>query len=181
MSRGETEAQGTPAASQEDNAFQLRMLDPRRVKVFRVAGITRLTLENERSYTRVSVARAFPLSAPGHYIGFLDASGKDVGMIYDPEQLDHESRRVVEEELERRYFVPVVERVLSVREEFGTIYWRVETDRGEKEIVVRNLRDNLQELSPTRLIITDIEGNRFEFPDITRVDGKTQNIIMRGL
>ncbi len=172
----------TPALPPTDPAsFELRILDPKQTRVFRVAGVARLTLENDRSWTKVSVARAFPLSDPDHYLGFLDGAGKDVGLLYDPGLLDAESRLVVEEELERRYFVPVVERVLHVKEEFGTVYWTVETDRGEKEIVVRNLRDNLQELSASRLLITDVDGNRFEFPDITRLDNKSQAILMRNL
>lgn len=162
-------------------SFELRILEPRRTHIFRFAGVTRLTLEGDRSWAKVTVARAFPLSDPDHYLGFLDGAGKDIGLLIDPGQLDAESRQVVDEELEKRYFVPVVERVLSVKEEYGTVYWRVETDRGEKEIVARNLRDNVQELSPTRVIITDVDGNRFEFPDTGKLDGRSQSIIMRNL
>lgn len=165
----------------EQPSFELNLLDPRRIRVFRAAGVTRMTLEDDRSWTRVTVARAFPLSDPDHYIGFLDGAGKDIGMLQDPAQLDPESRQVVQEDLEKRYFVPVIERVLSVKEEFGTVYWRVETDRGEKEIVARNLRDNLQELTASRVMITDVDGNRFEFPDIGRLDGRSMGIIMRNL
>jgi hypothetical protein len=171
-----------PALPPTDPAsFELRILDPRQIRIFRVAGVARLTIENDRSWIKVSVARAFPLSDPDHYLGFLDGAGKDVGLLHDPSLLDPESRRVVDEELEKRYFVPVVERVLAVKEEFGTVYWTVETDRGDKEIVARNLRDNLQELSPSRVIITDVDGNRFEFADTNRLDGKSLGIIMRNL
>lgn len=162
-------------------AFELRVFDPKRIRIFRVGGVTRLTWENERSWTKVGMARAFPLSDPDHYIGFLDGAGKDMGLIHDPSLLDPESRKVMEEELEKRYFVPLVERVLNVKEEYGTVYWTVETDRGEKEIIVRNLRDNLLELSSSRVIITDVDGNRFEFPDINKLDGKSMGIIMRNL
>jgi len=171
-----------PASAPTDPAsFELRILDPKRIRVFRLGGVARLTLQDDRSWIKVSVARAFPLSDPEHYLGFLDGAGKDVGLLHDPGLLDPESRKVVDEELEKRYFVPVVERVLSVKEEFGTIYWKVETDRGEKEIIARNLRDNLQELSASRVMLTDVDGNRFEFPDINRLDGKTQSILLRNL
>jgi hypothetical protein len=162
-------------------SFELRVLDPKRIRIFRAAGVPRLTLLEDRSWVKTSVARAFPLSDPDHYIGFLDGNGKDIGLLNDPSFLDVESRKVVDEELEKRYFVPVVERVVSVKEEFGTIYWIVETDRGEKEIIARNLRDNLMELASSRVILTDVDGNRFEFPDINRLDGKSQGIIMRNL
>ena len=183
-SKTETKPSGeTIAPTQDSNpaSFELRILDPRKIRIFRAAGIPRLTLQDDRSWAKVSVARAFPLSDPKHYIGFLDGAGKDVGLLHDPDQLDPESRKLVEEELEKRYFVPIVERVSSVKEEFGTIYWTVETDRGAKEIVVRNLRDNLQELAQGRVIITDADGNRFEFPDINKLDNKSLGIIMRNL
>jgi hypothetical protein len=165
----------------EPASFEIRMLDPKKTRLFRESGIPRLTIEGERSWIKVMVARAFPLSDPDHYLGVLDGNGKDVGMFYDMDSLDAESRKIVEEELERRYFIPVVERVLSVKEEFGTIYWRVETDRGEREIIARNLRDNLQELSASRIILTDVDGNRFEFPDINKLDNRSMGILMRNL
>ena len=165
----------------EASSFDLRILDPKKMRVFRKAGVTRLTLEGERTYLKIALARAFPLSDPENYLGFLDGAGKDIGLLVDPGPLDAESRQLVQEELERRYFVPVVEQVINVREEFGTVYWTVETDRGEVEFVVRNVRDNLQELSTTRLILTDVDGNRFEFPDVTRLDRKSQGILLRNL
>ena len=165
----------------DPESFELRILDPKRVRIFRVAGVPRLTLRDDRSWSKVSVARAFPLSDPDHFLGFLDGDGKDIGLLHDPGQLDTESRQIVEEELEKRYFVPVVERVLTVKEEFGTIYWTVETDRGKKEIIVRNLRDSLQELSASRVIITDVDGNRFEFADVSKLDSKSQSVILRNL
>jgi len=165
----------------DPESFELRILDPKRVRIFRVAGVPRLTIREDRSWRKVAVARAFPLSDPDHYLGFLDGDGKDIGLLHDPGQLDPESRQIVEEELEKRYFVPIVERVLTIKEEFGTIYWTVETDRGQKEIIVRNLRDNLQELSASRVIITDVDGNRFEFADVSKLDGKSQGVILRNL
>lgn len=163
------------------SSFELRLLEPAKIRLFQAAGVTRMTEGEERSWVKVSPARAFPLSDPDHYIGLLDGAGKDIGMIYDPALLDAESRQLLAKDLERRYFVPQIERVLYVKEEFGTIYWTVETDKGESEIIVRNLRDNLQELSPTRVIITDIHGNRYEFQNVQRFDSKTQSLILRNL
>ncbi len=165
----------------EPASFELRILDAKQMRVFRYTGITRLTLNNERSWRKVSVARAFPLSDPDHYLGFLDGSGKDVGMLHDPAFLDPDSKKTVEEELEKRYFVPIVEKAISVKEEFGTVYWTLDTDRGQREVIVRNMRDNLQELSPIRVIITDVDGNRFEFQDITKLDSKSYGLILRNL
>ncbi len=171
----------TDSTIDEGAAFELRVLDPQQVKIFRVAGVVRLTLENNRSWTRAQPMRAFPLSNPDQYIGFLDVQNKDIGIITNPALLDAESRKIMEEELEKRYFVPLIRKVLSVKEEFGTVTWKVETDRGQRDIMVRNIRDNLQELSASRIIVTDVDGNRYEFPDISRIDGRSQGIILRNL
>ncbi len=160
---------------------EVRFLDPSELRLFRTGGVVRATIEGDRCWLKVDVARAFPVSDPEHYIGLLDGAGKDIGMIVDPSRLDADSRNVLVEELELRYFVPVVERILSVKEEFGAVYWQAETSRGRKEIVVRNLKDSTLELPGNRVIITDVDGNRFEFPDIGKLDGESFGVIMRNL
>jgi len=172
---------GNGDAPVEHQSFELRWLDPARLRLRRIGGLARLTVEGDRSWTRAAPARAFPISDPNRYIGFLDGAGKDIGIVRDPAEMDEESRRVLEEELELRYFVPVVTKVSKAKIEFGTVYWTVETTRGPREIVVRNLRDNLQELSAIRVLVTDIEGNRFEFPDINQLDPESLGIILRHL
>jgi hypothetical protein len=99
----------------------------------------------------------------------------------DPSELDAESRRILIEELEVRYFVPEVSEVLSVKEEFGAVTWQVRTDRGEKEIVVRNLKDSVHELPGNRAMITDVDGARYMIPDIRRLDARSTNILLRGM
>jgi hypothetical protein len=164
-----------------DWAFDLRMLDPAQVRLFRLGGLLRLTIADERSWIRVSPVRAQPISDPDHYIGLLDGAGKDIGMIREPALLDKESQALIAEDLELRYFVPVVEEVLAVKEEFGTIYWTLRTSRGHMDAIVRHLRDSLQELPGNRVMITDVDGNRFEFPDTTQLDSISLGLILRHL
>ncbi|MDE2126637.1 MAG: DUF1854 domain-containing protein [Armatimonadetes bacterium] len=164
---------------EDTSAIDLRILQPQEVQLLRLAGETRLVLAGDRCYLRVTVARAFPLSDPDHYIGFLDGAGKDIGVLPEADHLDAESRKIVAEELERRYFVPVVLKVISVTEEHGALYWKVMTDRGEREVAVREVKDNLQEVSGGRLLMTDVDGNRFEFPNIHKLDNRSLGILMR--
>ena len=66
-----------------------------------------------------------------------------------------------------------------MREEFGATYWTVETDRGRREFVVRHMRDNAHYLSATRLLITDVDGNRFEVPDMSKLDSESYDLLSR--
>jgi hypothetical protein len=164
-----------------ENFSDLHLLNPSELRILRVAGVTRLTLAEQCSFLSIGVHRAFPVSNPDRYIGLLDGAGKDIGLIGDPSHLDRESRELLDEELELRYFVPVVKRVVSVKEEFGSVYWSVETNRGQADFVVRNPKDSTQELSGNRVILTDVDGNRFEFPDITKLDRASADAILRNV
>ncbi|MGC8667930.1 MAG: DUF1854 domain-containing protein [Chthonomonadales bacterium] len=161
--------------------YELRILSPRSVQLLRAGGVTRLTLKDDRSYRFVQVYRAFPVSDPNRWIAFLDGANKDIGLIENPAELDEQSQRIIAEEIELRYFVPVVCSVVSVREEFGTVYWHVQTDRGETQVIARNLRDNLLELPGGRVLVTDIHGNRYQFPDMSQLDPASADIIIRNL
>ena len=133
----------------------------------------RLTIAGDRSYVAVKIVRAAPLSEPDRYISFLDSKDEEICMIDDPGELDEEVRTIVGEELERRYLTSIIEQVRSVRNEFGTSYWDVLTDRGEREFVVQNVAENAQWLGDYRLLLLDVDGNRFEIPDMQSLDKRS--------
>ena len=133
----------------------------------------RLTIAADRSYTKVKIVRAAPLSHPHQYISLLDAKDEEICMIDDLKELDREMRAIVDEELDRRYLTSQIERVASVRNEFGTSYWDVETNRGPREFVVQNVAENAQWLGDHRLLLVDVDGNRFEIANLNHLDKKS--------
>ncbi len=166
----------------EPNPFDIRFLDPKAVRLFRTApddARVRLTLDGDRSWREVRIARALPFSDPDHYFGLRDGSDKDIGLLMDLRDLDAESRAIADAELARRYFTPKVLGVTSVKEEFGVVNWEVETDRGLRQFTVRNLRDNTYLLGPNRLMMTDGDGNRYEFPDVTSYGPKAWQVLAK--
>jgi hypothetical protein len=169
------------ALSGEPYSTELRRLDPRRLRFFRHGAILRLTVEGEFSVLKVSVVRAFPLRHPNCFYSVLDGGNRDVGVIADPSALDPDSRRLVEEALRRRYHLPRIRRVLNIRERFGTEEWHVETDRGECFLTTRNLHDNTAQPDADRLLITDVDGNRFEIPSLSAVDPVSRRFLDRHL
>jgi len=185
----ETTSSPATTAVAADARYDLILLDPKAMQLFRTGGPTsalRMTLADpqiggERSYLRVQAARAFPLHDPDRYIGLRDGDDKDIGTLVTLDGLDPDSRALVEEELYRRYFLPRILKVNNVREEFGLTTWDVETDKGPRTFIVRHLREATQELTPTRLLVTDVDGNRFEFPDVRQLDDKSYAVIQRVL
>ena len=140
-----------------------------------------LTIDSDRAWSRVKVVRAAPLTHPDRYISFLDEKGVEICMIDDPGSFNEETRNIINEELERRYLTSTILSVRSIRNEFGTSYWDVETDRGEREFVVQNAEEHVRRLSSHRLLILDVDGNRFEIPRLEKLDRKSLGMIERTL
>ncbi|MFQ6078160.1 MAG: DUF1854 domain-containing protein, partial [Thermodesulfobacteriota bacterium] len=86
---------------------------------------------------------------------------------------DPQSREIVQAELDKRYLGSIIKKIRSVRSDFGTSYWDVDTDRGRREFVVQGVHDNVIWLGERRLLLVDVDGNRFEIPDYLRLDKKS--------
>jgi len=159
-----------------------QLLDPARLKLSRGPhGEFRLEIADEQCYLNCRGSRCFPFSNRRRYIALFDGLKGEIGVIHNPGELDEESRKILEELLERRYFLPVIERVKSIREEYGVVYWSVQTNQGARDFVCRGLRDSVVELPDSRLIVTDVDGNRFEIPDYTQLGRAVQAVLDRVL
>jgi hypothetical protein len=172
-----SEAETQPQAPVD--TADLRYLEPKKLRFFRHGATLRLTVEAERSVLKVAVVRAFPLSHPQQYLSVRDGANKEVGLIVEAAELDEESRRFVGEDLERRYVVPVIHRIIAMKERFGTVEWEVKTDRGGCRFTTRNTRDNVVQPAPGRYLLTDVEGNRYDVRDLTALDAASQAWLLR--
>ena len=149
-------------------------VDIAKLRFFREpAWVLRLTIDGDRSYLKVKIVRAAPLSYPERYISLLDAKDEEICMIDDLKEIGPDARTLIGEELDRRYLTAMIEQVTSVRNEYGTSYWDVQTDRGQREFVVQNVAESAQWLGDHRLLITDVDGNRFEIPRLDDLDKRS--------
>ena len=126
--------------------------------------------EETGHYPRINAYRTFPLSAADRYISLRDAEGNEIGILESLTDLAHEQAALLRAELERRYFTPVIEQVRSVKEEFGYSYWLVDTDAGPRRFTVQSGKNNVTVVAERRLLIVDVDGNRFTVDDYTRLD-----------
>lgn len=165
-----------------EDTFDITPIDPHDVRLFHEpAGDSRVRalIRDELCHIDVRLSRALPLSDPDHYLGLADEAGKDLGVIYDWRSLDAASLKVAEAALERSHLLPKVLKVYDVNDKFGIVIWDVETDHGPRRYTVRNIRDNSVSLSPTRVLMSDVEGDRFEFPDIYSVGQAALEILLK--
>jgi len=160
-------------------ASQLVFFDAKKLRFFKHGATLRLTVEEDRSYLKVGILRAFPLSEPGGLLSVRDEANKEAGLIINPAELSTENRKLVEEELERRYLVPAVNRIVAAKERFGTVDWTMETDRGVCRFTTRNLRENVQRPAPGRIILNDVDGNRYDIRNVDNLDRESQELLFR--
>ncbi len=152
------------------------MLDEKEVTLARNAAGQLCLSAAGKSFADIGVRRAFPLEFPFRYISFLDGEGTEIGMIRDLEMLEPDSREVLREALHRIYFLPVVEAIPHIREEYGVILADLETSSGPRRIEVRGYRRNVRPLSRGRALIEDVDGNRYELRDWSRLPKRTREM-----
>jgi hypothetical protein len=127
---------------------------------------------------KVSRARAaFPLSAPYQMISIRGQKGKEIGVIDNFQKLDEQSQKIVYDLLEKSYFMPFIINIRSVKEDLGITTWNVTTDKGEREFDTRGVQRNIRKLGGRRLLIKDVDGNRYEIKDWANLPIKAQRIL----
>lgn len=127
-----------------------------------------------KHYDRVAVHRCFPFSDPDIYISIRESEGdgREIGLIERLRDLPAATQALLDEQLALRYFMPVIERIQDIKEEYGYTYWDVLTDKGACHFTVRNGSSDVYPIGPHRYVVTDLDGNRFEIPDITRLTAR---------
>lgn len=122
---------------------------------------------------RIFLHRAFPFTMVDQYISVLDKDGKEYGVISDINLFEGETREILENELKRKYFSPEIKKINSLKERFGYSYWEVETDRGEMSFAVHDTFRNIAKITESRLVVTDVDGNRYDIFDVLALDTKS--------
>jgi len=156
---------------------EMKVLDPKKVRleVDRFQDL-RLTYADDPEHKKISVLRAFPISAPDRLVVFRDEEGKEIGVVEDPQELDPGSRTVLMEELGKSYLMPKVVRINRIDESFGVPKWDVETDCGPRIFELRSRRD-ARMMGRGRVMIQDIDGNRYEIPDYRTLDPQSRTLV----
>ena len=161
------------AAEKRRRSHRTRLLKPAELEFDRTSGgFVTLTLRGEEPgrYERINAFRSFPLSAADQYISLRDREGDEIGIVESLEDLAPAQAALLRDELDRRYFTPLIERVESLKEEFGYSYWTVDTGAGRRRFTVQSGKNNVTMVGEKRLVIVDVDGNRFEVADYTRLD-----------
>ncbi len=163
----------------EKSSTEFIVLDVGQLHFEREDSRLRLRVGDDGELRDVHLFRLFPHSEPDGWISVLDEKGGEIGLIRELSGLDREARDLVRGALCRRYVVPRIERIMRARERFDLVEFDVWTDRGERRILIRDVRDSIQMRDPSRFVITDVDGNFYEVPNAAKLDSRSRVLLAR--
>ena len=184
----DTQSRDTQSAPK---SFEVVYLESDQVHFERRGDTLSLTLNDDHDttrqrYPRVVLRPCFPVSQDKFYLSVRDTTGEDepqeIGIIRDWTQLAEAERQAVSNELGLHYFVPKICLVHEVKDEYGFLYWTVDTDKGSKEFVMRdNVIRMAREIEPGHWLLIDVNQARYEIEDISALDRRSQKLVNRFL
>ncbi len=152
---------------ESEELLEMRMLTKENAQFSRTEGgfVSLKTMDKE--YPRVGIYLTFPLTNPEEFISIREADekAKEIGMIERLSDLEADQQNMIREQIKLRYFMPVITKVMDVKDEYGHAYWHVMTNFGVCRFTTQMSGDAVISLSDSRLLVTDIDGNRYEIPD----------------
>lgn len=135
---------------------------------------------NDGAEMEVVPVRSFPITDPEQGISLIDLHGHELAWIEDLQDLPGETRKLVDEDLAAREFMPEIERVRHVSSFSTPSTWDVETDRGTTTFILKG-EEYIRRLTPVALLITDSQGIHFLIRDRTTLDHQSRKILDRFL
>jgi hypothetical protein len=139
-----------------------------------------LTNAEGEEFVGVAPVRSFPVQAPSRGISLVREGGKEVAWIDDLDAMPAGIRNLVTEELEGREFMPEILSIQGVSSFATPSTWRVKTDRGDTEFVLKGEED-IRRLGAYSLLVSDSHGIHFLIRDMFAIDKGSRKILDRFL
>jgi hypothetical protein len=123
----------------------------------------------EEDVIDVRPRQAFPWSAGGTMVSIRNSSGKEIVLVDDLAGLPADVRGRIERWMAANSFLPKIERIHRVNNDFGYWQWDVQTDRGPAKFRVQE-REDVRFLPDGRFSIKDTDGNVYVLAPIDQLD-----------
>ena len=140
-----------------------------------------LTMPGFIPQSGVLPVRAFPLAAPSEGLSLMGRSGQELLWVERLDDLPAAVRSLIEEELAVREFAPTILRIHSVSSFSVPSTWKIDTDRGATQLVLKAEEDIRRLRGRTTLLIAAADGVSYRVPDSTALDKASRKLLERFL
>lgn len=121
-------------------------------------------------YPRVYLHRAFPFEMQDEYISVLDDDKKEIGMIRSVCDDFASQAELIYDELSKKYYTPVIKSISEMKDNYGFMQVKCDSDRGALSFGVRDIYRSIIKCGGGRVFIVDVDGNRYEIPSLDDLD-----------
>ncbi|GAA3400440.1 DUF1854 domain-containing protein [Paenibacillus hodogayensis] len=158
-------------------AAKIRYLQPEDTSFAKTVGNMLSIKIDGTEHPVVYVHCSFPHTNKRIYLSIRTFDNKELGMIRSLDDFPGETAELLEEQINIRYFCPEIIKVIKIKEEFGYSYWDTETTAGICRFTVRSGGGNAKLVGHNRLLVLDVDGNRFVIPDLERLTDKEYRMV----
>ncbi|MEI7634964.1 MAG: DUF1854 domain-containing protein [bacterium] len=146
-------------------------------------GALHVTIRDESIYGGIYAVHCMPVHYPSEYISlrFLDNEKREleVGMLRDMKQWPAESRQLIEDSLELRYFVHHIRAINAIELFNGYLNFVVDTDLGPMQFMLRWQHDRAHDYGEGGKMLLDTDENRYLIRDVRQLPDRERNLFQR--
>ncbi|MDR2569175.1 MAG: DUF1854 domain-containing protein [Oscillospiraceae bacterium] len=159
------------------DAIDMGNMEPEKAEIFQTSGGFTKMKYNDKEYKRITLRRSMPTTNPSMFISVADHENKEICVIRSLDELNTEQLRIVSDELDKRYYCPNVIEIKSVKDKMGYVYIELiligHGEKFEKNCAVKDVNKNIRLIDDNRLIIIDVDGNRYLVESLNDLDKKS--------
>ena len=151
----------------------VRRLSPETTKIFEGSfAMLHCEVKGDQLYRAVFAVRLFPVNYPNRFISlhYTDIEDKDrekeIGVIEDLSVFSKEEQALLNHNLAQQYYEQIIERVYEIKEEYGILFFTVQTQRGREEFVMPWRGDRADDYGDNGKVLFDALDNRYIIPDV---------------
>ncbi|MDR2570818.1 MAG: DUF1854 domain-containing protein [Oscillospiraceae bacterium] len=158
-------------------AIDMGYMEPEKAEFFQTPGGFTAMKYKDTEYKRIALRRSMPTTNPSMFISVADHENKEICVIRSLSELSTEQLRIVSDELDKRYYCPNVIEIKSVKDKMGYVYIELillgQGEEFEKNCAVKDVNKNIRLIDDNRLIIIDVDGNRYLVESLNELDKKS--------
>jgi hypothetical protein len=156
---------------QEYDETRVRWLSPEITSVFEgTYSLLHCTVKGDTLYRGVFAVRMFPVSFPEQFISLryhdLEEKVREIGIIPNMNEFPEDAQALVRASLDRHYYEQIISRINDVRNEYGLLFFDVETQRGSERFIMPWRHDRAEDYSANGKLLLDVSDNRYIIPDV---------------
>jgi len=126
--------------------------------------------------TPIRVACCFPWAHREELISLRDDKGKELMLVESLAQLDDKSRKLITDELDNAFFVPLITEVKAIERQAELFLWRVETNAGPRNFLTGH-DEHPRKLPNGRILVKDVSNDLYIIADPKTLNAKSCRLL----